>query len=137
MINKTAYVGRRKDHLYMNYFDAPDLFVYLLKLDFLFYCITPLEYASKDVCNLLEWLCILAKATRQHLRYVFLISVPYCQFRFLSPWFLWWDVGSLLLKDLSFNLYLLLLQLVLCRVAVLKVSPYIIHSAGYIFFLVL
>ena len=41
---------------------------------------------------------------------------------------------SLFSKDPSFNFYLLLLQLVLCRVAALKVSPYIIHSAGYIFF---
>ena len=33
------------------------------------------------------------------------------------------------------DFYLLLLQLVLCRVAALKVSPYIIHSADYILLL--
>ena len=33
----------------------------------------------------------------------------------------------------TFIFYLLLLQLVLCRVAALKISPYIIHSADYIF----
>ena len=32
-------------------------------------------------------------------------------------------ICSLLLKDLSFNFYLLLLQLVLCRVAALKSLP--------------
>ena len=41
------------------------------------------------------------------------------------------------LKGSRFNLYLLLLQLVLCRVVVLKVSPYFIHSENYIIFSVL
>ena len=46
-------------------------------------------------------------------------------------------ICSLLLNGLCFNFYLLLLQLVLCRVIALKVSPYIIHSSNYIFLLVL
>ena len=41
------------------------------------------------------------------------------------------------LKGSKFYFYLLLLQLVLCLVAALKVSPYIIYSADYIFLLVL
>ena len=40
----------------------------------------------------------------------------------------------LLPKDQIIIFYLLLLQLALCRVAAQKVSPYIIHSADYIFF---
>ena len=40
---------------------------------------------------------------------------------------------SLLPKDQAFILYLLLLQLALCRVATLNISPYITYSADYIF----
>ena len=40
----------------------------------------------------------------------------------------------LLQKDQTFIFHLLLLQLVLCRLAALKVSHYIIHSADYILF---
>ena len=47
------------------------------------------------------------------------------------------ELSSLLLKELIFNFELLLLQLVLCRWAALKSHPYIIHSADYIFILVL
>ena len=40
------------------------------------------------------------------------------------------------LKGSQFFIFnLLLLQLVLCRLAALKVSPHIIHSADYIFFI--
>ena len=41
------------------------------------------------------------------------------------------------LKGSQFSLYLLLLQLVLCLVAAVKVSLYIIHCADCIFLLVL
>ena len=40
-------------------------------------------------------------------------------------------------KDLNFLFYLLLLQLVLCRVAFLKVYPYITRSEDYTLLLVL
>ena len=41
---------------------------------------------------------------------------------------------SLLLNDLISDFYLTSLQLVLCRVAAVKVSPYINHSVVYILF---
>ena len=44
-------------------------------------------------------------------------------------------ISPLLLKELTLDLYLLLLQLVLCRVKALKIAPYIIHTADYIFLL--
>ena len=44
---------------------------------------------------------------------------------------------SLLLKELTFIFYLLSLELALCCVAALKTAPYIVHSAVYIFLLVL
>ena len=40
----------------------------------------------------------------------------------------------LLPRDITIIFYCLVLQLVLCRVVVLKVSPYIIHNADKILF---